>query len=297
MDARRILPIAIPLLVLSTAGPVKAQIRGSEAAVVAQTIDGTTLTIEYSRPRAAGRVLFGELVAFDEPWTGANWATTLDVNREIQLNGTVVPAGKYSLWWVPRSGAESWTLILDPEWQLFHFQKPGPSPEQIRVTAEPRQASHLEVLTWSFPAIAGDAAMLQMQWGTTAVPLQVIVQPTRPVTLAPDERAGFIGTFDLEIVEDIGWPTSARFEIHEAGDMLRGRLPFPIHPGDDLEFDLIPAGRDQFSPGIYRDGRLFNIEMGATFEFEVERGRATAVRLRAIEGSVLANGRRAQTGS
>lgn len=279
------------------AGPAAAQIRGSEAAVVGQTIDGTTITIEYSRPRAAGRSLFGELVPYGRPWTGANWATTLDVNKDIRLNGTVVPAGKYSLWWVPQPAPERWTLILDPEWKLFHTQRPKEKPEQIRLEAEPREAEHVELLTWTFPVVNGDAATLEMQWGTTALPLQVIVQPTKPVALAPEERARYVGAYELEIPEGMGWPTSARFEVYELGEMLRGRLPFPIHPGDELEFDLVPAGRDRFSPGIYRDGELFNVEMGGTFEFDVEGGRAVAVRLRMINGVVIAEGRRAAAGN
>ena len=279
------------VLALVASAPVRGQIRGSEAAVVSQTVDGTVITIEYSRPRAAGRALFGELVPWGVPWTGANWATTLETNRDIRLNGTEVPAGKYSVWWVPQQ--ERWTMLLDRNAKLFHFQKPTPGPEHIRIEAQPQQVAHTELLTWSFPAVTGDAATLQMQWGTTAVPVQIVVQPTKPVALAPEDRALYLGTYDLEVVPGLGWPEHAQFEITQVGDMLRGRLPFPIHPGDELEFDLVPAGDRRFSPGIYRGGRLFNIEMGATFEFDVDGGRAGAVRLRGIEGTLFATGRRA----
>lgn len=280
------------LLVPALVAPVAAQIRGSEAATVSQTIDGTVLTIEYSRPRAAGRALFGELVPYGQPWTGANWATTLELNRDVQLNGTAVRAGKYSVWWIPQP--ERWTLLLDTNAKLFHIQKPAASPEQIRIEVEPRQASHVELLTWSFPAVTGDAAMLQMQWGATALPVQVIVEPTKAVALAPEDRTLYSGGYDMDIMEGIGWPTSARLEIFESGGMLRGRLPFPMHPGDELEFDLVPAGRHRFSPGLYRDGKLFNIEMGGTLEFDVEAEGASRVRIRGIEGTVFASGPRSQ---
>lgn len=281
---------ALALLCGALAAPADAQIRGSEQATLAQTIDGTTITVEYSRPHARGRTLFGELVAFGEPWTGANWATTLEANRDIRVNGTDVPAGKYSLWWIPEAG--TWTVFLDPNARLFHFEKPGPSPEQIRMQVEPREAPHSEMLTWVFPAVSGDAATLEMRWGTTALPLQIVVQPTKPVALQPEQRARYIGSFDMQMMEGIGWPTTGTFEVFERDGMLRGRLPFPVHPGDELEFDLVPAGRDRFSAGLYRDGKLFNIEMGATFEFDLEAGRATAVRLRGIEGTVFGSGTR-----
>ncbi len=65
---------AFVLIPGSTPAPAAAQIRGSEAGVTAQTVDGTTLTIDYSRPSARGRALFGELVPWDVVWTpGANW--------------------------------------------------------------------------------------------------------------------------------------------------------------------------------------------------------------------------------
>ena len=47
--------------------------------------------------------------------------------------------------------------------------------EQIHISAAPTQASHVEMLTWSFPAVRGDGAVLTMQWGTTSVALQVSV--------------------------------------------------------------------------------------------------------------------------
>lgn len=282
--------LAVSLLCTIGAGAAGAQIRGSEHAVAAQTIDGTTITVEYSRPVARGRALFGDLVPYDVVWTpGANWATTLDVDKDIRVNGTDVRAGKYSLWMVPREGAP-WRLSLDPEDEIFHFVKPDSSAEQIHIAADPEQGSHVEMLTWSFPAVTGDAAVLQFQWGETKVPFDVVVQPTKPVTLAAEDRALYVGTYDMKMLEGIGWPTTGQFEVFEEGDMLRGRLPFSIHPGDELVFDLVPAGRHRFSPALYRDGKLFNVEMGGTFEFDVTGERATAVRFRGIEGTVFGEG-------
>jgi hypothetical protein len=284
--------IPVTALCLAGATNASAQIRGSELGTAAQTVDGTTITVQYSRPVARGRELFGAAVPWDEPWTGANWATTLEVSKPIRLNGTEVPAGKYSVWTVPRQ-QQPWAVFLEPNAKLFHFQKPDSTAEQIRIAAQPETGPHTEMLTWSFPAVTGDGAVLRMQWGTTAVPLQVVVQPTKPVQLADNVRARYVGAYEMTIMEGMGWPTTGRLEVFEKDGMLRARLPFPIHPGDELEFDFAPAGDHRFSPGLYREGKLFNIEMGASFEFDVEGERATAVRLRGIEGTVFAEGHRA----
>lgn len=280
---------AILVLPLHATGG-RAQIRGSEHAMVAQTIDGTTITVEYSRPAARGRELFGATVPWGRPWTGANWATTLEADRDFRLAGRDVPAGKYSVWLIPRQ--TQWTVFLDPNARLFHVQRPDSSPAQIRVEVEPELGPHVELLTWSFPAVSGDGATLRMQWGTTSVLLPIVVQPTKPVALTAEKRARYVGSFDLTIRQRPGWPASGRLDVFEANGLLRGRLPFSIHPGDELEFDLIPAGDDRFNAGLYRDGKLFNVEMGATLEFEPSGDRATAVRLRAIDGTVVMDGKR-----
>jgi hypothetical protein len=282
---------AIAAIILC-AHPSSAQIRGSESAVVGQTIDGTTITMEYSRPVAMGRDLFGALVPYGLPWTGANWATTLEADKDIRINGAEVPAGKYSVWLIPREG--DWTFFLEPNARLFHFQKPDSTDQQIRVATTPEEAEYVDMLTWSFPAVRGDGARLQMRWGTTVVPLDIVVQPSRAVALSPEQRAPYVGAYDMTFPEGIGWPTEARFEVFEEGDMLRGRLPFPIHPGDDLDFDLVPAGPDSFSAALYHDGVLFNVEMGVTFDFTVEEDRATDIHLRGIEGTIFGQGSRAE---
>ena len=70
-----------------------AQIRASELGTMTQTIDGTKITVEYSRPRSRGRdPLFGtKAVRWGETWTpGANWATTLELNKNVKIDGKPV---------------------------------------------------------------------------------------------------------------------------------------------------------------------------------------------------------------
>jgi hypothetical protein len=279
----------LPLL---SASPVDAQIRGSERARVAQTVDGTTVEVTYARPAARGRALFGDLVPYGSPWTGANWATTLEADRDIRLNGVDVAAGIYSLWMVP--DADEWRVFLDPRVELYHFQKPDSMEGQIHLSARPKPAPHTEILTWTFPAVTGAGAVVQMQWGETALPLEVVVEPSRPATLSDEERALYLGTYELEILPGLGWPTAARLEVFEDAGMLRARLPFPVHPGDELTFDLVPAGMDRFNGGHHQDGRLFNIEMGGIWEFDLEEDRAVRVRFRGVEGTVFGAGERVQ---
>jgi hypothetical protein len=77
-------------------------------------IAGATLWVDYGRPAKRGRTIFGGVVPWGEVWrTGANAATQFSTDKPLAFGGTVVPAGKYTLWTLP---AESgWTLIINGE--------------------------------------------------------------------------------------------------------------------------------------------------------------------------------------
>src|ERR1700709_690897 len=101
----RVALIAGAAIVAGAPSALLAQIRASEPASVTQTVDGTRLTIEYSRPRVRGRkALFGtKFVEWNEVGPpGANYATTLETSRDITLDGHAVQKGKYSVWMVVR---------------------------------------------------------------------------------------------------------------------------------------------------------------------------------------------------
>ena len=62
------------------------------------------LSVFYNRPFKKGRPIFGALVPFGEVWrTGANEATVFTTNKDLMLEGQVLPAGKYTLWTIPNS--------------------------------------------------------------------------------------------------------------------------------------------------------------------------------------------------
>lgn len=171
---------ALVLYAAPAAAQTTAQ-RKSEHGTLSQELHGTKLTLEYDRPLARGRdSLFGGVVKWDEVWTpGANWATTFEVDKDVQLNGHPVPKGKYSVWMIPRAEGE-WTVFLHKKNRVFHTQKPKDSSDDVvRFTVAPQAAEFFEALTWYIPAITGTVMTLRMQWGETAVPLQITVEASK----------------------------------------------------------------------------------------------------------------------
>jgi hypothetical protein len=188
-------PVACAALIATASAmagrAASAQVKPSEHGMVAQTVDGTTITIEYDRPVARGRdSLFGKVVKLDQLWTpGANWATTIEVSKNVQLDGHTVPDGKYSLWMIPRA-TDDWTVVLSRSARRFHTQRPDSSDDLLRYTVRPEHGPHAEVLTWSFPMVTSEGTTLQFQWGTTMIPLRITVQPTRTRSDTSDARTG-----------------------------------------------------------------------------------------------------------
>jgi hypothetical protein len=268
-----------------------AQVLASEPAKVVQTVDGTTITVEYYRPVARGRELFGGLVEWGTTWTpGANWATTLEVDKDVRLNNNPLPKGKYSIWIEIRKETE-WTVMVSRRAKVYHLWPPPIDDEQLRFTVRPKHGPNIEVLTWTFPTVMRDGAELWMEWGTTIVALLVTVEPSRPVVLTEREKAGYVGPWSVTIDRD-GSDTGfvAKVEIDEVNGGLRmiGRLRSRF----DLEANLIAIGGYQFHPLYFRNGQAVGMEPTETFVFTVEDGRATAFEVRGPNNRPFARGLR-----
>jgi hypothetical protein len=151
-----------------------ADVPRSQPGSVSQRVANTDITVTYSRPVARGRTLFGELVPYGEPWNpGANDATAATFSRDVRVNGQPLAAGSYSIWVIPRP--DDWTVIFSRAADVFHTPYPGESEDALRLQVTPQAGPHAEVLTFSFPLVEGKDAVLQLQWGTVAVPLAIAV--------------------------------------------------------------------------------------------------------------------------
>lgn len=71
-------------------------------------IGNAMVMVDYGRPHQRGRVIFGDVVPWNQVWrTGANAATQLVTDHDLVIAGTTVPAGTYTLWTLPsESGAK-----------------------------------------------------------------------------------------------------------------------------------------------------------------------------------------------
>jgi len=133
---------------------------------------GKTVTIDYSSPRAKGRKIYGELVPFGQVWrTGANEATTLVTAADLNVGGTTVPAGSYTLFTIPNK--DKWTLIVSKKTGEWGTDYPGQSNDLARVDMKVSTLpSSVENFTISFEK-AGAGANLNIDWETTRASVMV----------------------------------------------------------------------------------------------------------------------------
>lgn len=150
-------------------------VRPSQHGTVTQRVAATTITVDYNRPVARGRELFGALVPYDKIWCpGADDCTTLAVSTDVKVEGQDLPAGTYTVW--ARPGAEKWTVILNRAHPVFHTRYESVADRDLlKLEITPRTGSHMETLAFYFPVVNGKHAELVLHWGTVVVPLRIDV--------------------------------------------------------------------------------------------------------------------------
>lgn len=83
-------------------------------------IGDKSFKIQYGSPAVKGRAIWGDLVPYNVVWrTGANEATFIEITQDITVEGKNLPAGKYSLFTIPKESGP-WTVIFNSEWDLEH---------------------------------------------------------------------------------------------------------------------------------------------------------------------------------
>ncbi|MFN2570093.1 MAG: DUF2911 domain-containing protein [Gemmatimonadales bacterium] len=152
----------------------------SQHGTVTQNVAGTQITISYNRPVARGRELFGTLVHWGRIWhPGADSVTTIAFSAAVKIDGRALAAGRYSLWTIPEEAPRPWTVIFNRGVGGWHTSYPGESQDALRITVTPETGAHMETLSYYFPMVDADSAVLRLHWGTTVVPLMIRAQGDR----------------------------------------------------------------------------------------------------------------------
>ncbi len=172
MMAMRNVPGVLLLIGLLTTQLAVAQLslpEPSPPATVKQKIGFTDLTVEYSRPAAKGRIIFGGLVPFGKLWrTGASDATTLTVSDSVTVAGQRLAAGSYSLFTIPDK--TTWTVILNKQTGGHGLDGYDEKSDVLRFSVRPDSSARFyESFTIEVQTLVRNAATLCLNWANTSV--------------------------------------------------------------------------------------------------------------------------------
>jgi hypothetical protein len=167
----------------------------SPGATVVQTAGITDITVTYHRPGVKGRVIWGELVPYDQVWrTGANNATTIQFSTEVTIAGTKIAAGKYSLFTIP--SREEWTVVINknPEtWGAYNYKQ---EEDVLRFSVKPESGDHQEWMIFTFENLSKNSVDLVLRWEKMKVSFNISVNTDDLVLKG--------------VKPDLGWQTASR---------------------------------------------------------------------------------------
>lgn len=175
----------LSLLFVGALAIVNAQVKTpqpSPSATVKQSIGLSEVTVEYSRPSANSRKVFGKLVPMNEVWrTGANGSTDITFKNEATFNGIAIPAGKYALYTIPSTN--DWEVILykDTErWGAPKELKADQIAARTKVKAE-KSSTLFETFNIGFDDLKTDKANLVLNWENTRVKVPIVMDSKKEV--------------------------------------------------------------------------------------------------------------------
>jgi hypothetical protein len=161
--------------------------RKSPKASVSQVIGiDTEISINYGRPAMRDRNIYWDVVpnGMEEgnnysdnkpyPWrAGANENTTIAFNKDLEIEGKALAAGKYSIHMIPSE--TTWVVIFNKVNDGWGSYKYDESQDALRVTVTPVKAASTELLTFGFEDLVDFSGTTFLHWGEKKVPLKVKV--------------------------------------------------------------------------------------------------------------------------
>jgi hypothetical protein len=160
--------ILIPAALLASAALSFAGNPQSPSATASATIGGKSITIKYSAPSLRGRPMFGASgrISQDPTWpvwrAGADDATALHTDADLDINGLKVPKGDYTIFALVN--VTPWQLIINKQtkqWGLSYDagQDLGRVPMTISKPSAP-----IETYKITLSSAGGNKGKLQMEW-------------------------------------------------------------------------------------------------------------------------------------
>jgi hypothetical protein len=170
------LKLIIALATLALPGMVNAQRYTSPPANASVKIAGKQISVDYYAPSMHGRTIMGVLVPYGRVWCpGANIATGLTTEAELQIGTLKLPKGKWSIWAIP--GEKEWTLVVNKQTGQNHLDYDsgedfGRTKMNVKMLGSPVETFRIEL-----SSTGGDKGTLALIWERTEASIPLSAAP------------------------------------------------------------------------------------------------------------------------
>ncbi len=232
---------------------VSAQIKTpqpSPTGKISQEVGLSKVEVEYSRPSAKGRKVFGDLVPFGDLWrTGANASSKITFSEDVKVGETSLPKGTYALYTIP--GATQWDVIFYKN-TTFWGAPSAAEYEAEDVAAKITVSSEglknfVETLTIEIANLKNNGADLEISWEDT----KVVV----PFTLDTDSKVMADIKSQMEGPNANTYYSAARYYYEEKKDLNQALawVDQSLTKGGDKFWILRLKANIQADLGRYKD--------------------------------------------
>ena len=155
---------------------ISAQIKSpqpSPTATITQKVGVSNISVEYSRPGAKEREIFGGLVSYGKMWrTGANKATKITFNENCVFGGAKVKKGSYSLFTIP--GEKEWTVVLNKNTELWGVDEYDEKNQVCSIVSKAIETKDFtESFTIDFGTFQSFSAIMSLKWANTKIDIKI----------------------------------------------------------------------------------------------------------------------------
>ena len=147
----------------------------SPSQTIKQAFALSDITIDYSRPSAKNRVVYGDVVPFGKTWrTGANGATKITFGEDVKIEGSALTAGTYALYTVPNK--DSWEIMFYKDLTLGgNVADYKAENEVLRVKVKTMPLNDkVETFSIDVADVTANSANIQLNWEKTRVAFNVV---------------------------------------------------------------------------------------------------------------------------
>lgn len=146
----------------------------SQFATLKQDFSTSFIEIQYSRPSANGRTIYGDLVPFGKVWrTGANNATVVTFGEDVMVAGKMLKAGSYSMYTIPNE--KEWEVIFNSNTGGWGSVKPETDVLKVKTDLVSKSSYYFNTLNIDVNSITNNSCEIVIAWENTVVTIPVKV--------------------------------------------------------------------------------------------------------------------------